>query len=467
MPVAALNGGPPRVKGKPLIGSLPDFRRDIRKALVDGWHEHGDIVEFNVAGPSYLLAHPDYIQHILRDNGPNYPHAPFLRARWRKIVGDGLVTSKSLLWERQRKLADPSFHQDRIAGFGRIMTETTQEMLGEWEKLAQRGEPVEMRDEMMRLTITILSKAMFSADVWDKMDVIGDNVRVLLTHASNRLFSPIDPPERIPLPSHKRFLAAQAAFDGLIYEIIAERRREPKDDLLSMFLDARDAETGEGMSDIQVRDEVRTMFIAGHETTATSLGWTWYLLSVYPEVARRLRRELADVLGGRTPTVADLPNLPYAWRVIQESLRLYPPIWMYLRTAIADDEIAGYWIKGGKNIYVSPYIVHRHPDFYENPEAFDPDRFEPEKTASWHRFQYFPFGGGPRKCIGNSFAITEMQLVVATVAQVYDPEVAPGHAVVMDPGLSLRPRDGVLMTLKPAPRVEAREQREPEAVAAS
>jgi cytochrome P450 len=324
-------------------------------------------------------------------------------------------------------------------------------MLEGWQRAADSGEPIEVRDEMMRLTITILSKAMFSADIWEKTDLIRHDVAALLTHASNRLFSPVDPPEWIPIPAHRRFLNAQRSFDNLIYEIIAERRKEPGDDLLTMFLQAVDEETGEAMDDVQVRDEVRTMFIAGHETTATSLGWTWHLLSTHPEVAVRLRAELADVLGGRTPTVNDLPNLPYLWRVIQESLRLYPPIWMYLRTALTDDEVGGQWIKAGKNIYISPYVTHRHRDFYKNPEGFDPSRFEPEKTKDWHRFQFFPFGGGPRKCIGNNFAITEMQLVVATALQRFELQAVPGHPVVVQAGLSLRPRDGLLMTVKPAP----------------
>jgi cytochrome P450 len=441
---------PPGPRGKPVLGSILDFRRDILRTLVDGWHEHGDIVEFNVAGASYLVAHPDYIQHILRDNESNYPHAPFLDARWAKLVGNGLVTSKGDFWARQRRLADPAFHQDRIAGFGRIMTETTEEMLEGWKPAAERGEPIDVREQMMRLTITILSKAMFSADIWDKTDKIGRVVSVLLTHASNRLFSPIDPPEQIPLPSHRRYIAARDEFDELIYGIIAERRREPRDDLLSMFLAAKDEETGEHMSDEQVRDEVRTMYVAGHETTATSLAWTWYLLSMYPEVAQRLRAELADVLGGRSATAQDLPRLTLTWRVIQESLRLYPPIWMYLRTAAEDDVIGGYRIRAGKNIYLSPYITQRHLDFWDNPEGFDPDRFAPEKTQGWHRFKYWPFGGGPRKCIGNNFAVVEMQLVVATVAQAYELVLVPGHQVVMQPGLSLRQRDGVLVNLESA-----------------
>ena len=272
---------------------------------------------------------------------------------------------------------------------------------------------------------------------------------VLLTHASNRLFSPVDVPEQIPLPSNRRYVAARDEFDELIYGIIAERRREPREDLLSMFLAAKDEETGEHMSDEQVRDEVRTMFIAGHETTATSLAWTWYLLSMFPDAAQRLREELAEVLGGRSATAGDLPQLTYTWRVIQESLRLYPPIWMYLRTAIEDDVIDGYRIKAGKNIYLSPFITQRHLDFWDNPEGFDPDRFAPEKTQGWHRFKYWPFGGGPRKCIGNNFAVVEMQLVVATVAQAYELLLVPGHQVVVQPGLSLRQRDGVLVDVKP------------------
>jgi cytochrome P450 len=444
--IAPEGARPPGPRGHPVLGSLPDFRRDIRAALVGGWRKYGDVVQFNVAGAGYLVAHPDGIQYILRDNADNFPHAPFLRSRWAKIVGGGLVTSQGTFWERQRRLADPSFHQERIVEFGRIMTETTEEMLGEWEKAADAGRPVEVRDEMMRLTITILSKAMFSADIWSRTDQIGRDVGVLLTHASNRLFSPVDPPEWIPIPSHRRFLTAQRSFDNLIYEIIAERRREPRNDLLSMFLQARDEETGEAMNDIQVRDEVRTMFIAGHETTATSLGWTWYLLSAYPDVARELRAELAGVLGGRAPTPNDLPSLPYLWRVVQESLRLYPPIWMYLRTALNDDDVGGHRIRAGKNIY----ITHRHTDFYGDPEGFDPSRFAPERTKDWHRFQYFPFGGGPRKCIGNNFAVTEMQLVLATALQRVELEAVPGHPVEVQPGLSLRPRAGILMTVKRA-----------------
>jgi cytochrome P450 len=203
------------------------------------------------------------------------------------------------------------------------------------------------------------------------------------------------------------------------------------------------------MDDVQVRDEVRTMFVAGHETTAVALTWAFYLLSLYPDVARLLQDEIDEVLDGRTPTVADLPKLQYEWRVIQESLRLYPAIWVFLRSPVVDDEIGGYRIKKGKNLFVSTYITHRHPDFWDNPEGFDPDRFESDRTVDWHRFQYIPFGGGPRKCIGNNFAIVEMQLCLAQILQRYRLDLVPGWPVDTEPGLSLRQRYGLAMKLEP------------------
>ena len=446
----AATARPPGPSGKPAIGSIPDFRRDILGTMLAGWRNYGDVVRFNVGGDAYLIAHPDHIQYVLRENADNYPKAPFQDVRWRKIVGEGIVTSKGDFWARQRRLADPAFHQDRIVAFGTIMTDATSEMLAEWEPASTRGEPVDVRNEMMRLTLTILARAMFSADVWRDAHTIGDAVGTMLTHANKRLFSPIDPPEKLPLPSHRRYLSARDKFDAVIYRMIEERRSgEPTNDLLSMFIEARDEQTGEQMDDVQVRDEVRTMFVAGHETTAVALTWAFYLLSLYPEVAERLMEEFDQVLGGRTPTVDDLPKLQYEWRVIQESLRLYPAIWVFLRSAIVDDEIGGYRIKKGKNLFISTYITHRHPDFWQNPEGFDPDRFDPQLTQNWHRFQYMPFGGGPRKCIGNNFAIVEMQLCMAAILQRYRLDLVPGWPVATEPGLSLRQKYGMRMTLEP------------------
>ena len=442
-------GRPPGPKGRPVVGNIFEFRRDILGTMIAGWREFGDVVQFNVGGAAYLIVHPDHLQYVLRERSDNFPKAPFQDQRWRKIVGEGIVTSKGDFWARQRRLADPAFHQDRIAEFGTIMTDATDEMLAEWDS-ADKSEPLDIRDEMMRLTLTILARAMFSADVWRDARTIGDAVGIMLTHANNRLFSPIDPPEKLPLPSHRRYLSARDKFDAVIYRMIDERRAgEPKNDLLTMFIEARDAETGEQMDNVQVRDEVRTMFVAGHETTAVALTWTFYLLSQNPDVLERLVQEIDEVVGDRIPTVDDLPQLTYEWRVIQESLRLYPAIWVFLRAAIEDDEVGGYRIKKGKNLFISTYITHRHPEFWDDPERFDPDRFEPHRTADWHRFKYVPFGGGPRKCIGNTFAIVEMQLCLARILQRYRLNAVPGFPVDFEPGLSLRQKHGMQMMLEP------------------
>jgi len=256
-------------------------------------------------------------------------------------------------------------------------------------------------------------------------------------------------PERIPTPRNRRFLVARRKLDEAVYRLIAGRRRSGEDtgDLLSMLLAARDEETGEGMSDRQLRDEVVTILIAGYETTADALAWTWYLLGTHPEAGARLHAELAAVLAGRVPAVEDLPQLPYTRMVLQEAMRLYPPAWGLLRQAREDDEIRGYRIPARARIVISQYVVHRHPGFWEEPEQFDPERFAPGRAASRPPFAYFPFGGGQRMCIGNNFAMMEAQLILATVAQRYRLDLVPGHPVEPEPLITLRPRHGVLVTL--------------------
>jgi cytochrome P450 len=246
--MAAKRRRPPGPAGKPVVGNILEFRKDILGTMLDGWRNHGDIVQFNVGGPAYLFVHPDDIAYIIRFGAANYPKAPFQDVRWRKIVGEGIVTSKGAFWERQRRLAEPAFHAERIAEFGRIMTDATNEMLAEWDKIAERGEAFDIQPEMMRLTLTILARAMFTADVWRDAHTIGNSVGIMLTHANSRLFSPFDPPEKLPLASHRRYLKARDEFDAVIYRMIAERRKgEPKNDLLTMFMEARDEQTGEHM----------------------------------------------------------------------------------------------------------------------------------------------------------------------------------------------------------------------------
>jgi cytochrome P450 len=302
------------------------------------------------------------------------------------------------------------------------MTEAALAMLERWQIAAACGEPLDASKEMMRLTLRIAGLTLFSLDISGEADVVGrafTEASEYVAHAS------LDPLALLltgfPMPAQLRFRAALRALDKVVQGIITERRRQNRDtgDLLSMYLLARDEETGEGMNDRQLRDEVMTLLLAGHETTANTLAWTWYLLSGHPVIEQKLHAELAAVLGGRVPTVPDLPNLPYTRMVIEESMRLYPPAYGISRKAIAADEIGGYRIPANSVIFVGPYVMHRHPKFWENPDVFDPERFTPERSADRPPFAYFPFGGGPRLCIGNQFALIEAQLLLATVAQRY------------------------------------------------
>src|SRR6266699_5729559 len=283
---------------------------------------------------------------------------------------------------------------------------------------------------MVRLTLRIASQALFNIDLSDESCTVGQAVATVNKLLSEYLYAPF-PPLSIPTPRSRRLQAARRALDQVVRDIITRRRQQNSDtgDLLSMLLFARDEETGQGMNDQQVRDEVMTLLIAGHETVSTALTWTWYLITKHSEVERHLHAELNRVLGGQIPTVDHLAKLPYTRMVLEETLRLYPPAWVFGRKAVADDEIGGYFIPANSMIVLSPYITHRHPAFWDNPEVFEPERFTPERSASRPHYTYFPFGGGPRVCIGNNFALMEMQLILATVAQRYKLRLVPGHTV--------------------------------------
>lgn len=327
------------------------------------------------------------------------------------------------------------------------MTDAAELMLDRWRTHAEQGRAVDVFSEMMRLTLEIVGRTLLSSDVSGDTDAVGQAVTILREHVNYRAMRLFTLPERFPTPRNLRFKRALRTVDTVVYGMIEERRRAGRDtgDLLSMLLLTRDEETGEGMSDKQLRDEVMTIFLAGHETTASVLAWTWYLLSAHPEVEGRLHDELSQVLDGRPPTFEDLPHLKYTRMVIEESIRLYPPAWSVGRTAIADDEIGGYRIPANSQVTLSPYVTHRHRAFWENPERFDPERFTPERVAERPRYAYFPFGGGPRQCIGNEFAMMEAQLILAMVAKTYRLRQIPGHPVEPEPVITLRPRHGVLM----------------------
>jgi cytochrome P450 len=367
------------------------------------------------------------------------------------MMGEGLLTSDGDFWRRQRRLSQPAFHRQQIGAFAGTMTSIAEEMLERWQPVAARGQLIDVSAEMIRLTLSIVSKTLFNTDVGAEANTVGEAITVAFKEFDRRLAALFTLPDVVPTPSRRRLHNAIQTLDRVVYRIIEERRRAGEDigDLLSMLVFARDEETGESMSDKQLRDEVMAIFLAGHETTANALNWIWYLLSKHPAVERRLHDELAAVLGGRIPTLEDLPKLSYTTMVIEESLRLYPPAWVIERRSIAADQIGPYVIPPGSTIIPSQYITHRHPAFWDNPEGFDPERFTPERVAARPRFAYFPFGGGPRVCIDNNFAMMELQLILATVTQRYRLALVPGHPVELDPMITLRPRYGILMDLVP------------------
>jgi cytochrome P450 len=349
---------------------------------------------------------------------------------------------------KQRRLMQPTFHRQKISGFGALMADCTLQMLERWRDRVERHEVFDVVPEMMRLTLQIVGRALLSMDLTAQADLIGRNMTIANERFGEMGLSAFVP--WLPTPGNIRFRNAAAALRKIVLQIIAERRREDRDygDLLSMLLAVRDEDTGEGMDDEQLRDEVLTLILAGHETTATALSWTWYLLSQNPAAERKLHVELDRVLGGRAPSVADLPNLTYTGMVIDEAMRLYPPVWAVGRQAIAEDEIMGRRLAKGSNVVLSQWLAHRHPAFWDDSERFEPERFSAERAAGRPRYAFFPFGGGPRMCIGNLFALTEAQIVLATVAQKYRLRVPAHHPVELQPLVTLRCRYGMQVELE-------------------
>ncbi len=429
--------GPP-VRGP--LGSLPQIRRDRLGLLVNAVHDYGEIVHFRLVNRHVvLLANPDDVRQVFQDNARNYSkQTPGFRVL-RAFLADGLLTSEGDAWLRQRRIAQPAFHRARIATFAETITTAATDLANRWD--ADDTSETNLTAEMMRLTLRIVGETLLSTDVTQEADRVGQALTVALRAANRAVGRVIEIPLWVPTPTNLRLRQSLTALDRVVYDVIHQRRLSRGDagDLLSMLMHARDEETGEAMSDRQLRDEVMTIFLAGHETTAVALGWTWYLLSKYPAVAQQLRGELSEVLGGRPPGFDDLPRLAYTEQVIKESMRLYPPAWIISRCAVAADRIGEYEIPPRTIIFASPYITHRLPRVWENPEGFEPSRFERDRAAARAPFAYFPFGGGPRQCIGNIFAMMEMVLIVATIAQRYRLDLIPGVQGRLSPGITLRP----------------------------
>jgi cytochrome P450 len=440
----------PGPRGHLLLGSARDIQRDPLRFGLAMTEQYGDVVQIRFfIWPAYLVNHPDGIKHVLQENQQNYNKDFFPYKIFKPLLGKGLVTNDGKSWLHQRRLMQPAFHRKRLDAFGSLMTDATVTMLDQWQDLATREQPLDIAAEMVPLTLRIVGQTFFHIDLSDETHIVGQAVTTVNKLHSDYMYAPF-PPLHIPTPRNRRLQASYRALDQVVRGIITNRRSHNTDtgDLLSMLLLARDEETGQGMDDQQVRDEVITLLIAGYETVSTALTWTWYLLSQYPDVERQLHAELDTVLGGHLPMVEHLPRLSYTRMVLEEALRLYPPAWIFGRKAIAEDEIGGYFIPANSIIVLSPYMTHRHPAFWANPEVFEPERFTPERSAGRPHYAYFPFGGGPRVCIGNNFALMEMQLILATVAQRYTLRLVPGHTVEPEALLSLHPRYGLPMTLE-------------------
>ncbi len=429
------------------------MRDDLIGTLDKIWRKHGDIVRLRYSPTfhSYLIVHPDHMRHVMQTNSYNYTRMPTPMGHvMRLLVGNGLLMSDGAFWLRQRRLAQPAFHRKRIAEFGRIMTTATVNMLDGWHE----GMSIDMEAEMKRLTLEIVGKALLSIDLGERSQQVDHALRYFGRDIVDVALSPagyhaINDPD---LPATRRINGLVAELDEIVEYVIAERRKDPDTDhgdLLSMFMQAVDEESGASMDDQQLRDELMSTIVAGHETSATALTWIFYQLTQYPEVYLKLKNEIDTVLDGRVPTMADYRNLQYTQCVINETMRLFPPAYSVSRYVQEADKIGGYDIEAGTTLTLGFYFLHRHPDFWENPERYDPDRFSAERSKNRHRHAFLPFGTGPRQCIGNTFSMTELTLVVATMIQRFRYELAAGYVATKDPHIALGIANGLPMQIAP------------------
>ncbi|MBZ5559832.1 MAG: cytochrome P450 [Acidobacteriia bacterium] len=430
-----------------LLGSLV-YRpgRDPLAFFTNLARTYGDLVSYRMGGEQlFFVNDPQIIKDILVTNARNFMKGRGLQ-RTKRILGEGLLTSEGAVHLRQRRLMQPAFHRDRIAGYGKTMVEYADRTRRSWSA----GATIDAAREMNRLTLSVVGKTLFDADVESQAAEVGEALTGVMESFWTMMLPFSDLLERLPVPQMRRARRSRAQLDAMIYTMIAERRASGRDhgDLLSMLLNAQDEDDGGVMTDRQVRDEAMTIFLAGHETTANALTWTWFLLSGAPDVEARLHEEIDRVLQGRLPAIEDLRSLPFTERIVTESMRLYPPAWITGRRALADYPVGGYVAPARTLFIMSQYVMHRDARYYPNPERFDPDRWTPEFRAALPKFAYFPFGGGPRQCIGESFAWMELMLIVSTIAQRWRLRLVPGHPVEPQPLVTLRAKYGMKMTVE-------------------
>jgi cytochrome P450 len=449
-PVVAAAKSWPEHRGHWLRGAIHQARTRPLEFYSAVRRQHGPYVRIR-AVPGiwwYLVADPDGIEHILQKNARNYRKPDVVVKPIRLLMGNGLFSSEGDFWLRQRRLMQPAFHRQQIAALGRQMSTAATALADEWDR-GEAGRVVDVVPEMMRLTLGIAGMTLFSHDISREADTLGRAYRIVFDYVGRKMNTWATLPLWVPTRANRELRHAKELLDRVVLEVIEARRRHPPGpgDLLDLLLAARDEESGTGMTDQQLRDEVLTLLTAGHETVAAALSWAWHLLGQNPSVQEALAHEVRGHLCGRTPTIDDLPHLPLTRAVFDETLRLYPPAWGMPREAIHDDTIDGRHLPAKAIITLSQYITHRDPALWDEPERFRPERFFPEACAGRPKFAYFPFGGGPRVCIGNTFALTEGPLILAALAQRFRLEPVPGAEVLTDSTFTLRPKNGVKMIL--------------------
>jgi cytochrome P450 len=437
----------PQVRGLPVVGNLPEFRFRRLELYLRIARECGDMGTYRVGPRTIVLLNSAELAHqMLVEQAEAFEKPAILRVLAGPVLGNGLLTSANSFHRRQRRMVAPAFQHRRIAAYADIMADYAEHI----QELWPAGATVDVSREMMRLTLWIVGKTLFDADVLGEAEELGHALDIALRNFNSQLSAFVPVPPTWPTPRNRRSARAIERLDETVYRIIRERRAKGDDrgDLLSMLLQTRYEDDGSLMTDQQVHDEAMTLFLAGHETTANALAWSWYLLAQHPSIYARMRAEVQEMLGNRTPEYADLQKLPYSLQVLKEAMRLFPPAPAIGREAARDVELGGHRIPAGTTVVISPYALHRRPDYFPHPERFDPDRWTPENEATLPRHAYLPFGGGPRICIGNHFALMEGHIVLATLAQRVRFELVGRQRIVPEPLITLRPRYGIRMNVK-------------------
>jgi cytochrome P450 len=436
----------PGPKGNPILGVMAEFSRDTL-GFIERCRDYGDVVSMRFLYlTAYFLYHPDDIEYVISTNAKNFIKSRNQRSPlFRRLVGNGLLTSEGEVWKRQRRLAQPAFHRHRINAYAETMANYAQRMTSTW----RAGETRDIHRDMMRLTLEIVVKTLFDSDVSTDADKVGRVLARIVTPFAGQATIKWIMDNRLPTMTHRLFNKDAREIDLIVYRIINERRRSGLDggDLLSMLLRASD-EDGSHLNDKQLRDEVMTIFLAGHETTALTLSWAWYLLAQNPEAEGKFHTELAEVLGGRLPTTEDLSRLQYTEMIAKESMRLYPPAYALGREAVKECEIGGFRVPAGAQVFMFQWATQRDGRFFAQPEKFHPERWTEGFSNSLPKYAYFPFGGGPRACIGNYFAMMEIVLLLATIGQQFRFSLLPNHPVGLMPAMSLRPKDGIKVVVE-------------------